>query len=147
MKYRKLRIAWSVACGVLCVLLVALWVRSYHRFDYLTVRGIVVSDVVEAQSFPGLLAIGYFEVPGGIIWNFETEEAQHIPESYPLLFRLESFEITGLSTLAIRYWFLVFLGVVLAGLSWLRWRFSLRTLLIGMTVVAAILGLGIWTAN
>src|SRR5689334_2253638 len=31
MKFRKLRIAWSVACGVACVLLIALWVRSYCR--------------------------------------------------------------------------------------------------------------------
>jgi hypothetical protein len=29
MKFRKLRIAWSVFCGLACVLLVVLWVRSY----------------------------------------------------------------------------------------------------------------------
>jgi hypothetical protein len=29
MKYRKLRIAWSVGCGVLCLLLIALCARSY----------------------------------------------------------------------------------------------------------------------
>jgi hypothetical protein len=33
MKYRKLRIAWSVGWGVLCLLLVALWVRSYWWRD------------------------------------------------------------------------------------------------------------------
>jgi hypothetical protein len=32
MKFRKLRIAWSVGWGLLAVLLVVLWVRSYsHR--------------------------------------------------------------------------------------------------------------------
>jgi hypothetical protein len=30
---RGLRIAWSVVCGILCVLLIALWVRSTDRFD------------------------------------------------------------------------------------------------------------------
>jgi hypothetical protein len=30
MKYRKLRIAWSIGWGVLCLLLVVLWVRSYY---------------------------------------------------------------------------------------------------------------------
>ncbi len=30
MKHRKLRIAWSVAWGIAGVLLIALWVRSYH---------------------------------------------------------------------------------------------------------------------
>jgi hypothetical protein len=29
MRFRKLRIAWSVGCIVLCVLLVEMWLRSY----------------------------------------------------------------------------------------------------------------------
>src|SRR5262245_7567786 len=33
MKYRKLRIAWSVAWGVIAVLLCVLWVRSYWWMD------------------------------------------------------------------------------------------------------------------
>src|SRR6478672_8285240 len=33
MRFRKLRIAWSVACGIACVLLIVLWVRSYWRFN------------------------------------------------------------------------------------------------------------------
>jgi hypothetical protein len=33
MKYRKLRIAWSVAWGIVAVLLIALWVRSYWVAD------------------------------------------------------------------------------------------------------------------
>jgi hypothetical protein len=33
MRFRKLRIAWSVACAIACVLLIALWVRSYWAVD------------------------------------------------------------------------------------------------------------------
>ena len=33
MKYRKLRIAWSVVWGILCVLLIVLWVRGYSTAD------------------------------------------------------------------------------------------------------------------
>src|SRR5688572_16841861 len=33
MNYRKLRIAWSVWCGVVCLLLIMLWVRSYSWAD------------------------------------------------------------------------------------------------------------------
>jgi hypothetical protein len=33
MRFRKLRIAWSVVCGLLAVLLVALWITSYWRWD------------------------------------------------------------------------------------------------------------------
>jgi hypothetical protein len=35
MSYRKLRIAWSVLCTVTCVLLIALWLRSYSWCDTL----------------------------------------------------------------------------------------------------------------
>src|SRR3954471_15715319 len=31
MKYRNLRIAWSVGCGIACVLLVVLWAFSYSN--------------------------------------------------------------------------------------------------------------------
>src|SRR6478672_11323736 len=34
MRFRKLRIAWSVFCGLACLLLIVLWVRSYSRLDY-----------------------------------------------------------------------------------------------------------------
>src|SRR4051794_40185730 len=36
MTYRKLRIAWSVGWGVICVLLTVMWARSSRRFDQLT---------------------------------------------------------------------------------------------------------------
>jgi hypothetical protein len=33
MRFRKLRIAWSVGWGILCVLLIVLWVRGYSRWE------------------------------------------------------------------------------------------------------------------
>ena len=45
MKYRKLRIAWSVAWGLLAVLLFVLWVRSYWWSEYVAV------PVTSTQSF------------------------------------------------------------------------------------------------
>src|SRR4051812_22362745 len=35
MRFRKLRVAWSVFWGVACVLLIVLWVRSYWWIDTL----------------------------------------------------------------------------------------------------------------
>ena len=35
MRFRKLRIAWSVVWGIACVLLIVLWVRSYWQVDIL----------------------------------------------------------------------------------------------------------------
>src|SRR6185436_13829213 len=39
MKYRKLRIAWSVFWGLAAVLLIVLWVRSYWWMDILKFPG------------------------------------------------------------------------------------------------------------
>jgi hypothetical protein len=36
MRFRKLRIAWSVGYGLACVLLIVLWVRSYFWTDQIT---------------------------------------------------------------------------------------------------------------
>jgi hypothetical protein len=33
MRFRKLRIAWSVICGIACVLLIVLWVQGYWSFS------------------------------------------------------------------------------------------------------------------
>ena len=41
-------------------------------------------------------------------------------------------------------WFLVTMSGVISTLSWLPWRFSLRTLLTAATLVAVVLGLIVW---
>jgi hypothetical protein len=42
---RGLRIAWSVWWGIVCVLLIALWVRTYWQFDLMLVRFSTSSDL------------------------------------------------------------------------------------------------------
>ena len=39
MKYRKLRIAWSVAWGAVAVLLCVLWIRSYWQIEHIFWNG------------------------------------------------------------------------------------------------------------
>src|SRR5689334_9944534 len=52
MRFRKLRIAWSVFWGVACVLLVVLWVRSYSILDwcYFPATGAQVFHVQSANG-------------------------------------------------------------------------------------------------
>jgi hypothetical protein len=51
MKFRKLRLAWSVFCGIACVLLIALWVRSYFAHDALgCVSGSAYLQIDEAYG-------------------------------------------------------------------------------------------------
>jgi hypothetical protein len=38
MRFRKLGIAWSVGCGIVCLLMIVLWVRSYWWWDQFTLN-------------------------------------------------------------------------------------------------------------
>ena len=52
MKFRKLRIAWSVAWGAVAVLLCALWVRNYWSGDvYLHWFGIALNSALATASW------------------------------------------------------------------------------------------------
>src|SRR5262245_49963380 len=53
MRFRKLRIAWSVFWGVACLLLIVLWVRSYWWNDLLLIQ--TKPGLVQIQSMRGRL--------------------------------------------------------------------------------------------
>jgi hypothetical protein len=162
MKYRKLRIAWSAVCGILCLLLIALWVRSYwwvdnfigpsqgaYRFGvassdgWLTIR--YRNGILDPKAFPN--------------WKLKSTSAAAMEKVYKQM--EASIKGTPGATFSrparkfgwkddwgfqFPYWLPVASVGVLVTVSWkLPWRFSLRTLLIGMTVVAVVLGLVIWS--
>jgi hypothetical protein len=60
MTYRKLRIAWSVACGIVAVLLCVLWVRSYWYQDAFLFRNSPV--MFGGISLMGSVATGVQQV-------------------------------------------------------------------------------------
>ena len=49
MRFRKLRIAFSATCLIACVLLIALWVRSYCCFDQ-SIRRVSTTDYVAYRN-------------------------------------------------------------------------------------------------
>jgi hypothetical protein len=51
------------------------------------------------------------------------------------------------STTLVPYWIPVLLTATLAALPWLRWRFSLKALMIGTTLVAVLMGLIVWAVR
>jgi hypothetical protein len=117
MRFRKLCIAWSVLWGIDCVLLIVLWVRSYSQDDVL-VHHANHRWIPVLESEDGRLTY-YLSV---------------IPDS----------------TLEIPYWVPVVFITALAIVPWirqLRWRFSLRTLLIAMALIAVVLGLAVYAAR
>jgi hypothetical protein len=141
MRFRKLRIAWSVACGILCLLLIALWVRSYWFIDivHLSHRSLVsmtgrlfVAEHIDRYWSTDLRAsIGE---PRLHIWgtSYVAGEVFVIPIGKQLILPL---------------WFAVSVTSLTSATPWLRWRFSLRTLLIATTLVAVVLGAIVWAAR
>ena len=52
---RYLRIAFSVTCGIACVLLIVLWVRSYWTIDGVSYYG--VEDAFVIESWKGIVSL------------------------------------------------------------------------------------------
>jgi hypothetical protein len=145
MKYRKLRIAWSVGWGVLCLLLIALWVRSYRRCD-IAIASLTATWVGVVSTSPGQVIVQRYtpnNVRGwGGISAHDVERVYHAPPYVSALgFGLLS--SGGRQGVHVPFWCLVMCAAFFAVVDFSRWkwRFSLRTLLIGMTAVAVVLGL------
>src|SRR4029079_2851520 len=127
MKYGKLRIAWSVLCGILCLLLIALWVRSYWWWDGVS--------HFSGQSMPTTLSIH-----DGVFTYYTPDEFKGTPTPFSWSRRSE---YTGLSDdtrwssfwarvfpgfhwqhpfwVQMPIWFFVLVSPALAAAPWFRW--------------------------
>jgi hypothetical protein len=153
MNYRKLQIAWSVAWGVLCMLVIALWVRSYWRTDSANCP-LPGGKTFLVSSFRGQLSVGalsLFPAISGIPrpdwkvnWKFQisTEKRFDPPKDYKFRQFTGTWDQCGVNV-QFPHWIAVCVSGGCAAVPWLAWsrRFSLRTLLVAMTVIA--MGLGV----
>jgi hypothetical protein len=142
MKYRKRRIAWSVAWGIFCLLLIALWVRSYYGrigFEILVTN----SYRYEVHSLDGkVLGVRWVRMYAGKEFVFPRSEAMYDELNNYVRWGAGYYGFAP-SVVVIPYWLLTSLTILTAGIPWIRWRFSLRTLLIAATVVAVGLGVAV----
>jgi hypothetical protein len=154
MRYRKLRIAWSVVWGLAFTLLIMLWVRSYWWYDRLAI-------------YSSTQAFGVGSIQGEVVYGANTTTnttAKPLPWCYYSCEYITTatqfpLQIDGLPypmTLGfawysgewmqygfLPHWFLSLTITLLAGIVWVPFksRFSLRTLLVVTTLVAVVLGL------
>lgn len=155
MKYRKLRMAWSVGWGILALLLCFLLIRSYYVCDYVFRRG--SPTVITSTGSPtvittvalnrGMVHVIDAVVPAGSErpsqgWQYSSRDAS---DSLTIVRWMWGANGGGGTSNPIS--FVVFLTAAISAVSWIPWRFSLRTLLIGMTLVAVVLGLVAWAAD
>jgi hypothetical protein len=143
MKYHKLQIAWSVACGALCLLLVTLWTRSYSWFDLARSP----RSTISVWSYDGDVYLhDVHTLPAnGNDWTFMSLQRP-----------VEGAVAQGFAWIAnnqrrnrVPYWLLAATFGMVAGAPWIAWprRFSLRSLLIAMTVAAIGLDLAVYAAR
>ncbi len=146
MKHPKLRIAWSVAWGVLAVLLCMLWVRSYWYRDILVhcqgsnavgvgyECGTILCEknrsVGSGWSLVRMPVGNSLRFPQRILFGWEDRRPDYI-------------------RFVVRIWFLLPIVAGLVAVPWFQWsnRFSLSTLLIATTLLAVALGLLAWLSN
>lgn len=164
LRFRKLRIAWSVVWGIACVLLVALWVRSYWLAELVEMRisdtrALVVGSILGGVSISPYVPTvpGYFDFGPRYRYRSEPRYPSEKPRERQVRYFWESATKAKLKQIqfaihpfvAIRLPYFVFVGLAgtFAALPWLRWRFSLRTLLIATTLVALVLGLIVWLSG
>jgi hypothetical protein len=148
-RFRKLRIAWSVGWSVTAVLLIALLVRSYSWDDCGNVY-IPFMNWLGFRSNTGAATL-YINTIQTLPWELASEPANDRLDVVPnhhgfgFLYRSPSFvDQSPALFVRIPHWLCVLFVSALAAVPWLRWRFTLRTLLIATTLVAVVLGAIVW---
>jgi hypothetical protein len=123
------------------VLLIMLWVRSYYFVDALVLRvSERVGGAIDAEF--GSFSFSWVnQLSNGNTWQTGIETAparvsRVSPESWG--FAVETFGDNAAWLVTVPCWSVVLLTATCAAMPWIRCfpRFSLRTLLIAMTVVA-----------
>jgi hypothetical protein len=141
MKYRKLRIAWSVGWGVVAVLLCLLSWRSYYVTD-----SVGVGNAWFCDSCRGKFLVAIWEPHLRLSnvadhsWQYESLVADEPLPGSQLGFWNDKSDI-GLNGFCVPHFLLIFVNLALASIPWIPRRFRLRTLLIATTLVAVVLGL------
>jgi hypothetical protein len=155
MTYRKLRITWSVSWGVIAVLLIVLWARSYWQVEHINWNS--PKSCFGTSIYPGEVTLEY--VNGGILmpmgWSRvvfpndgddSTEEGEDgEPKTiFGFAWHTDDYSVT----VYIPFWFLT---LTCFACTWygiasppIGKRFSLRILLIAMTLGCIGLGLVVW---
>jgi hypothetical protein len=151
-RFRKLRIAFSFICGIACVLLLVLWARSYWKGDGVSWP---ITSLMHAglESVTGRCIIRAGETGRPVTtWEFRSVDISDAIWVQPALRHMAPIGFAfDFSNNSLQVIFPHWLGVsvtgllcVVASVPCLGCRFSLRSLLIATTLIAAILGVVVY---
>jgi hypothetical protein len=167
--FRYLRIAVSVLSLIACVLLIVLWVRSYWWFEVVYYRP-AASTMFQVVSSRGVVRFtdcsehsGWYAgaprlpivLPSVAIgWSHDSRwyagYTNEIANDSPFKKVFRGFDRPNRFGWQVPFWFFVLFAAVLGISPWSRrWnsRFSLRTLLIAVTLVAVLLGAAVYAVK
>lgn len=169
MKFKKTRIAFSALCGILCLLLIALWVRSYGTRDWLSLPSSGNAAII---SMRGTIRLDFYSsriATNQVGWRHRSEssrgydklldvpllrarEAHHWTTFYGPVFGLAYEAWKSTSSIYAQVGTLVTLLAISSLVPWLPWkpwpwRFSLRARLLLTTLVALLLAKVIYFAS
>ena len=148
LRFRNLRIAWTVGWGLLAAILIVLnvwscwwWDRCYVPGNRLGVQinsdaGHVVLMIGPSEPTVNKVILGHLPSSGPADVFYDNDILGFYFKREPASLRLDT-----------PYWFIVIVVVVIAASLWVPWcskRFSLRAMLIATTLVAVVLGLIAW---
>jgi hypothetical protein len=139
MNYRKLRITWTVCCGIATVLLICLWVRSYQTLD-----------VYKPYGHEIQVAIGRVLIDETWVRStappVKTSEATEPDHSSVRVTTVQEFVSAG-TGVRVPFWLPTTVLAIFAVIPWLPRRFTLRSLLIATTLVGVLLGIAVWLSR
>ena len=152
-KLRYLRIAFSVTCLVLAILLCVLWARSVWWMDNLSgpslsplrisglgsVHGLFAFNGNTPTGSPSSWKLESVYVDDGAVWGANGKKS-YVRYSARIF---GQFSISD-GFVRLPYWFVVSIAAALIAAPWLPHRFSLRALLVITTLVAVLLGFVAW---
>lgn len=143
---RWLRFAVSAVCLLALVGLIVLWARSYWWRESLWGWLPTPGYLQVTSEYGGMMIIVTTEHSPSR-WSISSKQAFPLYRYWEIA--LQNNGVWRGVTIFVPHWFLLLLYAALAFVPWLPWstRYSLRTLLIVTTLVAAVLGLIVWMAK
>jgi hypothetical protein len=157
MEYRKMRIAWSVACGIACLLVMVLWAISFTH-AYLLRWQVTSNRALDVGSENGKCKVSAYLYQAQPGLEFHRNDAHtlgididHLVEPlgatdlYEMGSVLRIVDTGSGIKVIVSHVIIVALFAVASSAPWLRPRFSLRTLLIATTLVAMGLGWAVYS--
>jgi hypothetical protein len=147
MRFRKLRIAWSAVWGIAGAMLLVLWMRSYWWSDVAWVT--TPSCDFRADSVNGGTTISVFVDSEREIaneWNRNSYRHNTSMRPPDATWKFDTYMTRRGLDASLPHWFYFLLMSLIAAAAWIR-HFTLRTLLISMTLIAVMLGLAVWAAG